>query len=113
AVISRNDIADRLHRRLETQLRQLVGKRVRTIGLLKRRSRNFAQADLIGFNVRFVFGNETKGPLDARIPNDGFDSRAHYLTSKVTGSDAIGGCVARLAVTLYLPGMTTFRSLSR
>src|SRR5437870_1239485 len=100
ADIPRNDIADRVHRRLETQLRQLVGKRVRTIGLLKRRSRNFAQADLIGFNVRFVFGNETKSPLDARIPNDRFDSRAHYLTSKVTGSDAIGGCVAILAVTL-------------
>src|SRR5947207_14080387 len=91
AVIPRNDIADRVHLRLETQRRQLVGKRVRTIGLLKRRSRNFAQADLIGFNLRFVFGNETKGPLDARIPNDGFVSRSHYWTATVSGWDAIVG----------------------
>src|SRR5213593_2151674 len=111
AVIRGKDVAYRVRRRLETQLREVLRKLARTLRLLKRRRWYFAQADLIGLNLMFVFGNETKSLLDARIPDNGFDSRAHYLTSKVTGSDSIGGCVARLAVTLYVPGMTTFRSL--
>src|SRR5262245_31462013 len=101
AVVRRNDIAYRVRRRLETKPRQLLRKRARTVRLLKRWRGYCGQSDLIAFNVWFAFRDKMKCPLDACIANYGVDSRAHYLTSKLTGSDSIGGCVARLAVTRY------------
>ena len=79
----------------------------------KRRRGNERQPDLIGFNLGLVLGNKAKRALNPGIRKCGFGSCAHYWTSKVTGSDSISGCVERLAMTLYLPGATTFRSLSR
>ena len=68
---------------------------------------------MIGLDLGLVLGNEAKRPLDADISEYGYNTLAHYLISNVAGSDSIGGSVATIPTTLYLPGVTVLRSLSR
>jgi len=58
---------------------------------LKRRRGYSGQPDLVGFNFRFLLRYETKRALNAGIRQHRVDAGAHYLMSKLTASDSIGG----------------------
>ena len=106
-------ISDIVCRWPQTDLPQLLreGFCARTFAEWRRGDRS--QMDLVGFNLQLMFGNETKCPLHARIRDDSFNLIAHYLISKVTELDSIGGCVVTIPTTAYFPGSTGLRSLSR
>src|SRR3954452_16123089 len=111
SVIARNDISDIVSDGSDAQVRQDIHKCSGAFGLAERGRRNFRQPNLFGLDIRFVFRNETKCPLNSSILEDILDESLHYWISKVIGGDVISGRVTRLPTSLYFPAGTSLRSL--
>jgi hypothetical protein len=113
ALVWSDHISNFVGRGIEPNVPQFLGERAGSFGFTKWRGRYGGQPDLIGLNLGLVPGNEPKRPLDAGICEYGFNTLTHYLITNVAGSDSIGGSVATMPTTLYVPGVTVLRSLSR